>query len=226
MLRKLLILTLAFLALAIFAQADDEDAGEDHYVESAQKHDFAKMTCGSVIKIMHAATNQYLHSHDIAYGTGSGQQSITGNLEASDPNSYWLLQAAHDQTCLPGAPIKCGDVIRITHLQTKKNLHSHLFKSPLSGNQEVSAYGANGVGDTGDNWRVECVKTTAFWLREEEVRFLHVDTGKYLHSTSQKYQRPIAGQFEVCAKDTKNKQAQWKADQGVYYPDRSSHYEN
>jgi dolichyl-phosphate-mannose--protein O-mannosyl transferase len=37
------------------------------------------------------------------------------------------------------------------HLITKKNLHSHFFTSPLSGNQEISAYGDDdGEGDTGE----------------------------------------------------------------------------
>lgn len=35
-------------------------------------------------------------------------------------------------------PIKCGDSIRLLHVSTRKNLHSHLFASPLSNNQEVS----------------------------------------------------------------------------------------
>lgn len=38
-------------------------------------------------------------------------------------------------------PVKCGDTIRLHHLATNKNLHSHHFQSPLSGNQEISAYG-------------------------------------------------------------------------------------
>lgn len=40
--------------------------------------------------------------------------------------------------------VKCGDIIRLQHTATNKNLHSHHFSSPLSGNQEVSAYGENG----------------------------------------------------------------------------------
>lgn len=45
------------------------------------------------------------------------------------------------------APIKCGDIIRLQHLPTGKNLHSHYFQSPLSGNQEISAYGEDGTCD-------------------------------------------------------------------------------
>jgi len=37
------------------------------------------------------------------------------------------------------------------HLQTRKNLHSHHFNSPLSNNYEVSAFGEDGVGDEGNS---------------------------------------------------------------------------
>ena len=45
--------------------------------------------------------------------------------------------------------VKCGDKIRLQHLATKRNLHSHLFQSPITHNQEVSAFGEGGDGDTG-----------------------------------------------------------------------------
>ena len=46
-------------------------------------------------------------------------------------------------------PIECGQTIRLTHVSTNRNLHSHHFQSPLSHNLEVSAYGDNGEGDEG-----------------------------------------------------------------------------
>ena len=69
-------------------------------------------------------------------------------------------------------PIKCGDTITLQHVQTHKNLHSHLFSSPLSHNQEVSAFDGN---DGGDDWMVDC--STDYWRREEDVKFKHVSTG-------------------------------------------------
>lgn len=32
-----------------------------------------------------------LHSHDVRYGTGSGQQSVTGTEQKEDVNSYWTI---------------------------------------------------------------------------------------------------------------------------------------
>ena len=37
------------------------------------------VTCGSAIKLVHEETNYELHSHDINYGSGSRQQSVTAH---------------------------------------------------------------------------------------------------------------------------------------------------
>lgn len=75
-------------------------------------------------------------------------------------------------------PIQCDSIIRMLHVQTEKNLHSHDFQSPLSHNQEVSAYGENGIGDEGDLWKVICTSRNDYWLRQDPIRLQHVETGK------------------------------------------------
>lgn len=64
-------------------------------------------------------------------------------------------------------------------MTTRRNLHSHNYPSPLSNNQEVSAYGEEGVGDEGDRWKVVCSTKNDYWVRNDPVRFQHVVTGKY-----------------------------------------------
>ncbi len=108
--------------------------------------------------------------------------------------------------------MKSGDIIRLTHLQTKKYLHSHLHQSPLTKQQEVSAYG-DGEGDTGDNWKIE-VLGKEMWEREGKVRLVHVDTGKYLSSNKNKFPDPIPGQQEVCAISYANSETEWIAEVG------------
>lgn len=51
------------------------------------------MTYSSVLKLMNVDYNVRLHSHDIKYGSGSGQQSVTGTEVKEDGNSYWLVKA-------------------------------------------------------------------------------------------------------------------------------------
>ena len=52
------------------------------------------------------------------------------------------------------SPVKCGQTIRLTHVNTGRNLHSHHFQSPLSHNLEVSAFGENGAGDDGKHYNL------------------------------------------------------------------------
>ena len=51
-----------------------------------------QVTCGSVIKLQHANTGVNLHSHEISYGSGSGQQSVTGYTGGDDANDYWAVK--------------------------------------------------------------------------------------------------------------------------------------
>ncbi|ELV12096.1 hypothetical protein TREES_T100003578 [Tupaia chinensis] len=126
----------------------------------------AVVTCGSVVKLLNTRHNVRLHSHDVRYGSGSGQQSVTGVTSVDDSNSYWRIRGKTATVCERGTPIKCGQPIRLTHVNTGRNLHSHHFTSPLSGNQEVSAFGEEGEGDYLDDWTVLC--SGPYWVRDGE----------------------------------------------------------
>lgn len=144
--------------------------------------------------------------------------------------SLWLVkESTKSESCEAGTPIKCNDFIRLEHIDTGKNLHSHLFRAPLSGNQEVSGFGDGGSGDTGDNWQVICDTKDPLWMRYKPVYFVHADTGKYL-STSENFkftqqncgqQCPIMHQTEVSASPKRDIKAKWQTDQGVYFPDKN-----
>lgn len=90
-------------------------------------------------------------------------------------------------------------------------MHSHLHQSPLSGQQEVSAYGEGGNGDTGDNWKL-VISSNKGWKRGDSVYFQHVDTGKWLSSNNNKYGNPIPGQQEVCCISSKRAETEWVAE--------------
>lgn len=66
---------------------------------------------------------------------GSGQQSVTGMSDALDANSYWQVRGSMKKDCVRGTPIKCGQTIRLTHVSTRRNLHSHHFQAPMSAEQ-------------------------------------------------------------------------------------------
>jgi len=179
--------------------------------------DLSRVTCGSVMKLRHIATNFRLHSHNVQYGSGSGQQSVTAFPNVDDTNSFWVVRGS--KPCKTGTPIKNGDVIRLEHLGTRKLLHSHLHQSPLTKQQEVSAFGEGGVGDTGDNWKVTLLDGGDQWKREKPFTLMHSDTNKYLSSNKQTFSNPIPGQHEVCAISSATKDAEWTVEEGFFFPE-------
>jgi endonuclease/exonuclease/phosphatase family metal-dependent hydrolase len=140
---------------------------------------------GDVIKLRHGATGHILHSHGASYGhPGSSRQQQITAFAAADDNDYWLVKGPHGtpDDHRRGQPVRHGEVIRLEHVATRRNLHSHAgFPSPRTGQQEVTGFGANGQGDGNDDWRIE-VEDAGAWEAGERVRLIHVNTNHALHS--------------------------------------------
>ncbi|KAI8611595.1 MIR motif-containing protein [Chytriomyces sp. MP71] len=188
-------------------------AAQDFVIEK----EFEAVTCGSSVKLAHSATGYRLHSHQVTYGSGSGQQSVTGLNGGDDPNSLFVVDSAFGaEQCKRGEPFKCDDIIRLNHLNTKKYLHSHAHVSPLSNQQEVSAYEFT---NNEDNWKVICTdKRDKFWKRESKVRLQHVATQKYLSaSTKYQFRNPIPGQLEVCGTKSAGNNEIWQVQEGIFF---------
>ncbi|KAH9286945.1 Stromal cell-derived factor 2-like protein 1 [Echinococcus granulosus] len=171
------------------------------------------VTCGSLVKLVNTDYGVRLHSHDVSYGSGSKQQSVTGIKDITDGGSYWQIknEDKNDYFCR-GEPVKCGKIIRLTHSASGKNLHSHHFQSPLSHNYEVSAFGKNGVGDEGDNWMVICSDNN--WTRETLIKLRHLSTSGYLYVSGSTYSHPIPGQFEISSSNSAYGSS-WKVAEGI-----------
>lgn len=169
------------------------------------------------MRLCHASTRFYLHSHQVLYGSGSGQQSVTGYKDSDDPNDdFRIVNGFGKDPAYRGLAITCGSIIQLFHTVTKKHLHSHRdFEAPLSKNQEISCY--DGENDE-NNWVVEC--DTKYWTRDSPILLKHNKTQKYLTmSSSYQYSNPIPGQLEVYC-DVKSKTLatqQWIASEGAYY---------
>jgi dolichyl-phosphate-mannose--protein O-mannosyl transferase len=57
---------------------------------------------------------------------------------------WWIVMPALESFSQPGEIIRYGTVIRLKHVKTRANLHSHPgFGSPSTGQQEVTAFGTN-----------------------------------------------------------------------------------
>ncbi|KAJ5071108.1 stromal cell-derived factor 2-like protein [Anaeramoeba ignava] len=177
------------------------------------KEEKVAITCGSIIKLSNEKTGHRLHSHSVTYGTGSRQQSVTGFPEGNDVNSFWIVRGATGTECKQGEAINDGDIITLEHLVTRKRLHSHPHKSPLSNQQEVSAYDGK---DVRDNW---IVITQGQWIRDNVVVLKHLDSNQFLHNHLKEYGRPIPHQTEIsCVSSSKGKEVKWRVVEGIFFP--------
>ncbi|PNJ65160.1 POMT2 isoform 4 [Pongo abelii] len=114
----------------------------------------------------------YLHSHRHLYpeGIGARQQQVNP-LDPSFPVEF----------------VRHGDIIRLEHKETSRNLHSHYHEAPLTRKHyQVTGYGINGTGDSNDFWRIEVVNRkfgNRIKVLRSRIRFIHLVTGCVLGSS-------------------------------------------
>ncbi|KAJ7591079.1 glycosyltransferase family 39 protein [Mycena floridula] len=161
---------------------------------------FADVAIGSQVSIRHVNTQGgYLHSHAHTYPGGSKQQQITLYPHRDSNNDFRIINTTNSGDVLDWATVPLTYVtpmmkIRLQHIATDKQLHSHDVRPPVSDvdfQNEVSAYGMPGfTGDANDDWIVEIDhgdpkdKESKKRLRTLRTKFRlrHVMTGCYLFS--------------------------------------------
>uniref|UniRef100_A0A3P8ZLH2 Protein O-mannosyl-transferase 2 n=1 Tax=Esox lucius TaxID=8010 RepID=A0A3P8ZLH2_ESOLU len=163
----------------------------------------------------------YLHSHWHLYpeGVGAKQQQVTAYLH-KDYNNLWLVHRPNDSNGEPDL-VRHGDVIRLEHKETTRNLHSHRHEAPLTKKHfQVTGYGINGTGDPNDLWQVEVCggrKGDLIKVLRSKVRFLHRATGCVLNSSGKTLPKWGWEQVEVtCSpylKETPN--SQWSIEDHI-----------
>ncbi|XP_061467814.1 protein O-mannosyl-transferase 2 isoform X1 [Rhineura floridana] len=149
---------------------------------------------GSVITMKNLRmAGGYLHSHWHLYpeGVGARQQQVTAYLH-KDLNNLWIikkhnLNTDHSDPSFTVEFVRHGDVIRLEHKETSRNLHSHQHEAPLTRKHlQVTGYGINGTGDSNDFWRIEVVGRKAgkrIKVLRSQIRLIHLATGCILGST-------------------------------------------
>ena len=192
------------------------------------------VTCGSAIKLTHVESGSrfLLSSEQRQLQSGSGQHRHRLRGCVIDNRSVGHVREGHHAdnggACVTGTPIKCGQVIRLMHLQTGTNLHTHGIRSPLSNQHEVSCFGHDGVGDGGDDWMVVCDGSTynraLYWVRDAHIQLKSTATNRWLGaSSSVRYNEnncgrgcPIVNHLEVFGREGNDAYSHWKVEQGVY----------
>ncbi|GMK59386.1 hypothetical protein CspeluHIS016_0704010 [Cutaneotrichosporon spelunceum] len=168
-----------------------------------------------------------LHSHVQTYPTGSQQQQVTC-YHYKDANNDWLVtlpwgeeEANPDQIRY----LKDGDVIRLVHSATDRQLHSHPLAAPVTKEHwEVSGYGNQTIGDEQDHWIIEVVDDTHRKRKASDgrihalttrMRIRHKNLGCYLRAANEVLPQWGFKQVEVsCAKtnDPKDVHTYWNVE--------------
>ncbi|XP_063079994.1 protein O-mannosyl-transferase 2-like [Engraulis encrasicolus] len=157
---------------------------------------------GSTVTLKNHGVQGYLHSHSHSYpeGVGALQQQVT-TYPHKDVNNLWLVKRAEDDPDALSDLIRHGDVIQLEHIETTRNLHSHVMEAPLTRkHQQVTGYGANGIGDDNDFWVVEVYggqKGDLVKTIRSKIRFVHKNTGCVLFSSGEQLPKWAWEQGEV-----------------------------
>ena len=136
-----------------------------------------------------------LHSHVQSYPGGSNQQQVTCYHYKDDNNQFTILPRWDEPPYNPNDDMKFlkdGDVIRLNHVPTTRNIHSHTVLAPISKlNYEVSCYGNDTIGDKHDYWKVEVVDDINRGTNFDRIhslttrlRFKHEALGCYLRAAN------------------------------------------
>jgi len=113
----------------------------------------------------HRTGGAYLHSHFHLYpeGVGAKQQQVT-TYAHKDENNIFIMKKWNEEppnnTDIDAVVdlVKNGDLVRLEHLSSRRNIHSHNQPAPVSKRHfQVTGYGENGTGDANDVWRLEVV---------------------------------------------------------------------
>jgi len=225
---------ICFLYITIIIIGISKNISEEEIKENINEK---IITCGSALRIQNDITKYYLASFNMNWSTGSHLQIITAiGDDNSNDNLFIIKEGETYPSCRSGEPILCNSVIRLEHVVTGKNLHSHVFPSMLSNSQEACGFGENGDGDVNDNFRIICYKQTNNTIIKGNTYFFlqHVPTEKYLYINYQKSMFddyncrgcPINGQREVSLTDKKDKQCLWRVLGGIIFNTNEGYGEN
>ncbi|KAK7103260.1 protein O-mannosyl-transferase 2-like [Littorina saxatilis] len=177
---------------------------------------------GSLITLKQRRTGgAYLHSHPHLYPeeVGPRQQQVT-TYSHKDENNVWKLKPADRDVDgdEPVVLVKNGDLIRLEHVSTRRNLHSHKEPAPLSKRHfQLSGYGVNGSGDANDVWLVEIVgapQGAPVQTVRSQIRLVHYYVRCALFSHDKKLPKWGWEQLEAtCNTNTRDQRSRWNVEE-------------
>ncbi|KAG0440628.1 hypothetical protein HPB47_016238 [Ixodes persulcatus] len=173
----------------------------------------------------HRTGGAYLHSHWHLYpeGLGARQQQVT-TYSHKDDNNQWIIKKYDQQPDLRNKTVdlvRSGDIIRLEHVVTTRNLHSHKEPAPVTKrHNQVTCYGENGTGDANDVWRIEVVGGAPGEVIQTvttKFKLIHYLTGCALHSHNKQLPKWGYEQMEVsCNPNVRDKNTLWNVEDNHY----------
>ncbi|KAL3288485.1 hypothetical protein HHI36_002927 [Cryptolaemus montrouzieri] len=178
---------------------------------------------GAVITLKnHKTGGGYLHSHYHLYpeGIGARQQQIT-TYTHKDDNNKWIIKKYNSDVTEDVDLVRNGDLIRLEHLATRRNLHSHKEHAPVTKKHyQVTGYGENGTGDVNDVWKVtilngmegEEIKTVT-----SKIKFVHYLQSCVLTTSGKQLPKWAYEQQEVsCNPNLRDLSGIWNVEENIF----------
>ncbi|KAK3595928.1 hypothetical protein CHS0354_032436 [Potamilus streckersoni] len=179
---------------------------------------------GSLLTLKQRRTGgAYLHSHWHLYPEEfpPRQQQVT-TYSHKDENNVWRMKQATEEPDVTGYPhlVKNGDLIRLEHITTKRNLHSHHEPAPITKRHfQVSGYGTDGMGDANDVWQIEIVGAphgSPIQTVRSKLRLIHYHVKCALFSHDKKLPKWGWEQLEVtCNPNVKDNRVFWSVEEVI-----------
>lgn len=181
---------------------------------------------GAVVTLKnHRTGGGYLHSHWHLYpeGVGSRQQQVTA-YSHKDENNKWIIKKYDREPNVTKDSVEFilnGDLIRLEHQITSRNLHGHRERAPVTTKHfQVTCYGENGIGDANDVWRLEIIggkKHERLHSVTSKFRLIHYFVNCAVYSHSKQLPKWGFEQMEVaCTPNTLDKNAVWNIEDNFY----------
>ncbi|CAH0550291.1 unnamed protein product [Brassicogethes aeneus] len=178
---------------------------------------------GAIVTLKnHRTGGGYLHSHYHLYpeGIGARQQQIT-TYTHKDDNNKWLIKKYNSEDISGVNIVKNGDLVRLEHIATKRNLHSHKEQAPITKKHyQVTGYGENGTGDANDVWRVSIqgVKDgTELTAVTSKIKFVHYLQSCVLTTSGKQLPKWAYEQQEVsCNPNLRDANGLWNVEENIF----------
>ncbi|XP_077300535.1 protein O-mannosyl-transferase 2 [Arctopsyche grandis] len=178
---------------------------------------------GAVITLKnHKTGGGYLHSHHHLYpeNVGARQQQIT-TYTHKDENNKWIVKPYNKEKVDGIVLLRHGDLVRLEHKPTGRNLHSHREPAPLTKKHlQVTGYGEKGIGDANDVWRVQIIggqDGDEVLTVTSRFRFVHYLQACTLTSAGRQLPRWAYEQQEVsCNPNLRDKNALWNVEDNEF----------